>query len=315
LFTTTGRADSLDGLSGYNLVALNGNITEGQDVGGRVAASGYITGTSPIGQQLSSTSQYSGLDVFVAGNEGSALGGNVIQVQGAGNVYANGASSSSFHYQNVTPGTVFTSGPSPINFAAADTQLTSESLYLSSLTTTGTVGGTDTHCGSCLMLTGTSSVLNVFNITAAQLASNNNPIDIVTPSGSTTIINVIGISSNRTDSDSLGTQVYLNGSQQSNTSQAASNILWNLYDASQLTLNGGIFGSVLATNANISGGAIADGDLIGASIGYTGEVHDDEFTGVLPTPSVVAATPEPGSLVLLGTGIVGMAGLLRRRLA
>lgn len=36
------------------------------------------------------------------------------------------------------------------------------------------------------------------------------------------------------------------------------------------------------------------------------------FLGAVTTP---APTPEPGSIVLLGTGVVGMAGMLRRRLA
>lgn len=47
---------------------------------------------------------------------------------------------------------------------------------------------------------------------------------------------------------------------------------------------------------------------------HTDEVHNMEFTGTLPNgPNVV--TPEPASLMLMGTGMLGLAAALRRRLS
>jgi len=66
---------------------------------------------------------------------------------------------------------------------------------------------------------------------------------------------------------------------------------------------------LLAPFAVVTGNSSIDGTIIAAAISDSGEVHNDEFGGNLPSPPT-STTPEPGGLLLLGTGIMGMAGMM-----
>lgn len=61
----------------------------------------------------------------------------------------------------------------------------------------------------------------------------------------------------------------------------------------------------------ITGTSVADYSLTSQSL--NGVNQPTTFSASLRTPPVIAATPEPGSLVLLGTGALSSAGMLLRR--
>jgi len=302
--------------SAYNLVALGtvdanghtliaGNISTNADVTGRVAAANQITVGTTIGSSLNSDPFGSAaMYDFVSTN--GLNSGEQFNLNSHGNAYAPGSNG---HFNFNGGGHRVTSGPSGIDFDALRTSLDSETLALATLTSTGVVLGTNQPGvnPSFYVLKGTDPSLNIFNITAAAFADTNHPIDIQAPAGSTIIVNVGGTNV------TLGTGLYYNQNQTSGDSSADANILFNFATAQTVTIDGQFNASILAPFAILSGNSQMAGNFIAAQIGHTGEVHNVEFTGTLPAlPSAV--TPEPSSLALMGTGILSLAGFVRRRM-
>jgi choice-of-anchor A domain-containing protein len=320
-FSGVCHADSLLGAAGaYNLVALGtvdanghtviaGNINTQADITGRIAAANMVLTGTTVGsafQNGGAVDPYgSGAYSIIAGN-GVASGTN-FNVNGGGNVFDPGGNG---HFNLNKSGTsIITSGTSPINFNSLRTAMDSETLILAALMNTGTTGAPTPKNGnpSWFVLSGTSSTLNIFTVTAAEFASTNNPIDIEVPAGSTVIINVEGTNV------TLGAGIYLNGNQESDQNNDNGDILFNFADATSVAINGQLDGSVLAPFATLTGGSQMGGTFIAAAIGQTGEVHNLEFTGTVPPPASTSPVPEPASLALMGTGMASLAALLRRK--
>jgi choice-of-anchor A domain-containing protein len=309
------RADSVFGVAGaYNLVALGygstlGTISDQSDVGGRIAAAYQVLNAPEVGQSLVNDPYASDAGGYLMVAQNGVASGYHANVQANGNIYAPGASGSQFSFNY--GGSLVTTGSSPINFASLSSTLDADSLALGAYLPTGQVltngqpGFPSGANPSWVVLYGTSNAVNVFDITAAQLASVNNPLDIVVPNGATAIVNVAGTS------DSLGGAIYINGSQPSQTGDAGANILFNFDDATSISLGSQFTASMLAPFAVVTGNSSIDGTIIAAQIADNGEVHNAEFTGQLP--AVAAVAPEPSGLLLLGSGMIFVASLALRK--
>jgi choice-of-anchor A domain-containing protein len=321
-------------LSAYNLVALGtvnssgqtviaGTVSTTADVTGRIAAadevlkgttiaSGLVNGPDPYGSlttfSLVSTNGFTGDPTFNIDNNGAHS--SVFSPSGSAKLNFNSPSS----------GSLVTTGSSGINFNALRTSLDSETGYLGSLAANGQNLGTGNNKygnPSNFVLLGTSTTLNIFDVTPAEFASTNNPLNVVVPAGSTVIINVIGTSATGY-SFTAGASILLNGQQNfAPNNYNNDQILINFPNATSIDVTGGqLDASVLAPFAKLSGNQDLDGNIIAAQIDSTGEVHNEEFVGTLPSPptrSDASPVPEPGTLALVGTGILSVAGTLRRK--
>jgi choice-of-anchor A domain-containing protein len=282
---------------------IAGNIGTSADVTGRVAAAGMIVTGTTIGSSLNAD-PWGSLAPYDLVSTGGLNSGEQFNINSHGNAFAPG-SNGSFNFNG--GGHRVTTGSSGIDFDSLRTTLGTESLMLSALAPTGQVLGTNQPAygnPSFFVLVGTDPVLNIFNITAAEFADTNHPIDIVAPVGSTIIINVAG--TNLT----LGAPLYYNGNQASGDSSADDQILFNFADAQSVAIDAQFNASILAPFAVLSGDAQMGGTFIAAAIGQTGEVHNDEFIGTLPDPPG-APVPEPASLSLVTVGLIAVSSRLQ----
>ena len=101
---------------------------------------------------------------------------------------------------------------------------------------------------------------------------------------------------------------FLGGSAQA----IGSKILWDFYDATNLTITSQFGGSILASDASFKNTANIEGGVYVNTLNQQAEIHLQSFTGTVPDTSPV---PEPTTILLFGTGLAGLTGIIRRKKA
>jgi len=188
------------------------------------------------------------------------------------------------------------------SFAGDATTYTNLSTSLGALAANGTAV---LGAGNTLTITGTSSGLNVIDLTGSTLTQSQT-INISAPVGSTVLINVSGTSGTFQNG-----QVFENGS-----TTATGMVLYNFFQATTVNLStkdpeGSVlapFAGVIGSNGQMHGQLIAD-SYGGSSLNDgtdTTQFDNSLFTGTLPVP-----LPATLPLLLSGAGMLG--AMIRRR--
>ena len=295
------QCSDLGDAKGFAVFTFGDFKSSNDQVWGRVAVGGNFTVSNwGIGAQGCLPNNANRNDLVVGGN----LTYNGGQVNN-GSVRYGGTliSSPTMVVGNIAQGSL------GITFANSATDLKNKSAFWAGLSQTGTVNN---NGSGDLTLNGTSSTLNVFNLTSAAVqAFSYLNVNIKVPSGSTVLINVSGSLTNMPQ-----TTVFYNGSQ-INTATVGNNpqtspqafILWNLGSSTTaFTMNQvGFQGSILAPWANVtSSGGEMNGSFVANSIVNNNnsnvvQIHCVTFQGCLPTPT----TPTPNLTPITCSGLGG----------
>lgn len=270
-----------------NLLAFGNMNVSSSDVEGRVAVGGNasISGYS-INTRNGSSALHAGTGLTVGGNlnfsNGSIWGG----VQVGGSYTPN---NSGTVHGGVQSGAAF-------DFSGELTRLNQLSQRWDALANTGSV----VDQWGTLHFNAAGQTLAVFDIAAADLLKNLQ-IDALA-SDAQVLINVHGTSVD------FGNHGY--------TGFNKSQVIFNLVDATSVLLNGGINGSLLATNASVNPGwGQINGQVVVRDWNTSMQVNDAPLPGTpnRPQTATAQALPEPGSLLLVPLALAAALWARRRK--
>lgn len=259
---------------------VEGNGSRGSESEGAVAYGGNL----PTGMTLATRLYGTAVNkptLVVAGTHGS---GYNLQY---GSAYLSPKSGANF---NGGSGAGYLNA-NPLDFGTAFTDLRALSTSWAAATSTGTVTAGVTGGNAALVLTGSSSSLNVFNLSvsdAAALASGKH-LGLNVPSGATTVINVPGATPTIAGQAWLGSGSSWNQAADGNIKGAYAGLVWNFPSATAVTVSyGSAFpGTILAPSAavTIASAGHTIGQIIAKSFSSNYETHLNNFPADACVPS------------------------------
>ncbi|MBX3355483.1 MAG: choice-of-anchor A family protein [Phycisphaeraceae bacterium] len=273
----------------WNLVVL-GNLSSTSEVGGRAFIGGNLGGSaSNWAYQLNPAVNWLGIDTLVVGGNITASNLNIQ----AGNLRLGGSSSANLNFNGGGSLILDPTVSSQIPGIAA--QLTATSSALAALTTNSTVVTPGGQPGAAVFNANPVNGVAVFSVAASSLFSNGlvQQIELNANGASSIVVNVTG-------QNVLYNSGNFVGAFTSNFARA--NVIWNFVDATDINLQRGFNGAILAPNAHLTNINDIDGSVFVGSFSQFGEVHLPNYTGVIPAPGA--------ALLLTAAGV--LAGRRRR---
>lgn len=281
--------------STYNLVVTGNLQNNNQDIEGTALVGGNLSGgIVTVGNKLLPASNYLGTPVLTVGGNISTSG---IHLQ-AGNLVRQGSRSGTLDFNgggSAVQSDIVSNVSSIVS--SATTEIANASTYFHSLTANSIAtfpSGQPAAVNYNATPSGPGNIA-VFNVSAANVFNNSliQQINLNAGNASSIVINVSGSTVNFNTG---------NFASSFTTTFARSNVIWNFFEATSITLDRNFNGALLAPNAHLTNSTAIDGSVFVASFTQNGEVHLPLYGGVVPAP---------GSLALLGLG--GLAISRRRR--
>lgn len=311
---------ALDMLQQFNVVVLN-NDTSTSHVDGRTYVGGNLTGGN-YAQHPATTpaSAYSGLTVkgsasnVTVNSLGASIGGNLSNstVNSGPATVAGNASSVNFNGIAAVGGT--TSG---VNFnggtyanpatAIANAQAVANSTdFASTMQSTSDQLKSLASTGSSVTLSGNTATFNATvtnGVAVFDLTGSENDIF----SAGEFAFNLNGASSVVINTDVSNVSIAANFLANSAV-DLASSIIWNFWNATSITINSQFGGSILAPQATLTNNQNIEGGVYVNTLYQNGEIHQNAYTGNLPSP-----VPLPGSMGLMLSALAALGALRYRK--
>jgi choice-of-anchor A domain-containing protein len=274
---------------------INGPVLVGNDLGpgtGLLNSNNVILGTT---SGTTAITGYGEVDIFGDHSDVNNPTHGTVFVGGPMSGTFEGAASVTFNYA-FPPGTSTAANAATFQNDIWN-KMTGLSTSLSGLTSSSALSGST--------FTGVANAngVAVFNITLAQLNSVTGTLGfagcLAGPAPCDAVINV------------TGTGTFTQGFSYGALTAAQSNLIWNFEDTGTLDIDGDWFASILAPLGSISTSADMTGNVIAENYATTAETHLPGFdcSDSLCTTPTPPSVPEPGSLTLLGSALLGFVTL------
>ncbi|XVJ59772.1 MAG: choice-of-anchor A family protein [Tepidisphaera sp.] len=277
-------------INSWNLIVLNNWNNNSQDVEGNAFCGGNFTGGSPtIAKNLSA---------------GAWLNRDSLAVVGTTTVSNINLQAGNFAHGGAVSGNVNRNGGGVIRqdntLGALRTTMASEMVTLSSSLRSLAADSVATFPGGqpgAVRYTANAGLdgIAVFSVNAGNVFNNSliQQIELDINGASQIVINVAGTTVNFNNGNMVGSWT---------STFARTNVIWNFFEATTISLDRNFNGAILAPLAHLTNSTAIDGSVFVSSFNQSGEVHLPFYGGNVPTP---------GTFALLGLGALA-AGRRRR---